>query len=1130
MGHSWGALDEYHPDAGNSPTVMIGYTQEPDANSMCCTPAHVAANPALAPKATGFFDGAGEGINALMAYNIDYISPWTRGAWGTWDLDGDGINETQDTFPVVTLNAPSGTTTLVFTGNATASTLIRETGAFADANISVNKIVSVEWRMNGGPWQNATAADGTFDESIEDYTFTTPLLRNGPYVFEARARDNFGNASTFYPRRLATASGSAASNNVPMAALSVTPTLGSTATAFQLSAAGSVDAEDSTSLQYRWDFENDSVFDTGFSSSPTITHSYATPGTKTAKVEVRDSAGVPLTTTRLVTFTVQAPNVVPTATFTVDKGALFSATPAVFNFDASGVVDGEDATAALQVRWDFEDDGVFDTTFSTTKTVSHDYAQDFLMNVAFEPALETSLYCCQTPPNVVTGYAQGFVAATSGIGKAAIKIGHYGDTTPGGTCEVGIKSSLAGAFLTSVIKNQTSIVDFDWNTFDFPDISVTIGGSYFIVMLCSDWDIMWQSRRNTEPDYPDGVHWYYLSSSATWFSNASFDHVFRIYDSALTTVPLTKSKSWRVRIEVRDSALQTAQTVRDIWTNAYDTPPTVSLASDAMTGTTATTFNLTATGSDVDSATTWDGLLHYRWDTNGDGNYETEFAATNTRAQSFPQPGIYQATVEVRDRYHATARSTVPLTVEAAGQASKILYSVGDGQSAAINTAVAIDPTVVVRDASSAIVTGAVVVFTVVTGGGTLTEATQTTDGFGIATLGAWTLGGVPGANSIKATLPAFPGPSVTFNATGTAPPPVVTTLAATSIGVTGATLNASINPNGSATMAVFDYGTTTGYGSTTSGTGLGSGSSPVPHSAAISGLTCATEYHFRARASNGGGSTNGSDLAFTTAACPARVFVSVVGVDTNDCSDIATPCRTLNAAIGQVAVDGEVIVIKSGSYAGASITKGVKIDAASGVVAFSGQAVTVNAPGAKVVVRGLTLKAITPGTGTGLLIQNAAAVFVENTVIDGWGFGIQHAVAEVFIKDSTFRSNDTGIWAMGGNTTIDTSRFTNNSIGLATDIGVVSLRGATVSGNNIGIHADASAVVTVEKCQIANNSTGVRVTNDPSVTLRLSRSVVTGNFVGLENLGGTLYVYGNNAIRGNTTNTSGTITTTGLQ
>jgi hypothetical protein len=56
-------------------------------------------------------------------------------------------------------------------------------------------------------------------------------------------------------------------------------------------------------------------------------------------------------------------------------------------------------------------------------------------------------------------------------------------------------------------------------------------------------------------------------------------------------------------------------------------------------------------------------------------------------------------------------------------------------------------------------------------------------------------------------------------------------------------------------------------------------------------------------------------------------------------------------------------------------------------------------------------------------------------------------------------------------------------------------------------------------------------VTNDFSVTVRLSRSVVTGNGLGLENLGaGALLVYGNNVVRGNTTDTSGTITTTGVQ
>jgi hypothetical protein len=45
-----------------------------------------------------------------------------------------------------------------------------------------------------------------------------------------------------------------------------------------------------------------------------------------------------------------------------------------------------------------------------------------------------------------------------------------------------------------------------------------------------------------------------------------------------------------------------------------------------------------------------------------------------------------------------------------------------------------------------------------------------------------------------------------------------------------------------------------------------------------------------------------------------------------------------------------------------------------------------------------------------------------------------------------------------------------------------------------------------------------------------VSRSVVSGNGIGLQNVGGDLFVYGNNAVRGNTTNTSGTITTTGLQ
>src|SRR5262245_2752390 len=116
--------------------------------------------------------------------------------------------------------------------------------------------------------------------------------------------------------------------------------------------------------------------------------------------------------------------------------------------------------------------------------------------------------------------------------------------------------------------------------------------------------------------------------------------------------------------------------------------------------------------------------------------------------------------------------------------------------------------------------------------------------------------------------------------------------------------------------------------------------------------------------------------LAFATLSTAAhaqvsRVFVSVTGNDANVCSNIATPCRTLGAGITQVDPQGEVIVVDSGSYAGVTITKSVKINAPAGVVAFSGLPIVVDpGDGGTVVLRGLTLKAATPGAGTAITHQ----------------------------------------------------------------------------------------------------------------------------------------------------------------
>jgi beta-lactamase superfamily II metal-dependent hydrolase len=98
--------------------------------------------------------------------------------------------------------------------------------------------------------------------------------------------------------------------------------------------------------------------------------------------------------------------------------------------------------------------------------------------------------------------------------------------------------------------------------------------------------------------------------------------------------------------------------------------------------------------------------------------------------------------------------------------------------------------------------------------------------------------------------------------------PPTVVTGLATSIGVSDATLNSTVNPNGSTTTATWQYGLTTGYGNTTPVQAIGSGSNVVTIARAITGLACGTRYHFRATATNTGGTTNGLDGTFTTRAC----------------------------------------------------------------------------------------------------------------------------------------------------------------------------------------------------------------------------------------------------------------------
>ena len=115
---------------------------------------------------------------------------------------------------------------------------------------------------------------------------------------------------------------------------------------------------------------------------------------------------------------------------------------------------------------------------------------------------------------------------------------------------------------------------------------------------------------------------------------------------------------------------------------------------------------------------------------------------------------------------------------------------------------------------------------------------------------------------------------------TTTAMVPTVTTTAATTVTYSGATVNGGVNPNGQATTAWFEWGTdpTLATFSTTTNQSMGSGTTVIPFSESISGLSSYGTFYFRAVGSNSVGTQKGAIRSFTTGKDYVAVGDSITG------------------------------------------------------------------------------------------------------------------------------------------------------------------------------------------------------------------------------------------------------------
>ncbi len=242
----------------------------------------------------------------------------------------------------------------------------------------------------------------------------------------------------------------------------------------------------------------------------------------------------------------------------------------------------------------------------------------------------------------------------------------------------------------------------------------------------------------------------------------------------------------------------------------------------------------------------------------------------------------------------------------------------------------------------------------------------------------------------------------------------------ASSITTTTATLNSVVNSDSNRTTTSFQYGTTDSYGSSTTTTAAGSTNQFTNVSANLTNLSPHTTYHCRATASNAAGSTNGTDLTFTT-------FNSVPRANTDTANNVCGP-TTIPVLSNDTDADGDSLTI-------ISVTQGTY-----GSVTTDGNTVT-----------------YTPG---GLLCQRTALLFAY-TISDGFG-GTATAVVTVNAAGiSTWRTQTFGANASNSTISGDNADPNNN--------GIPNLMEYALHGDPVGNSTGASILPQVS----ANPSTG---------------------------------------------------------
>jgi hypothetical protein len=283
-----------------------------------------------------------------------------------------------------------------------------------------------------------------------------------------------------------------------------------------------------------------------------------------------------------------------------------------------------------------------------------------------------------------------------------------------------------------------------------------------------------------------------------------------------------------------------------------------------------------------------------------------------------------------------------------------------------------------------------------------------------------------------------------------------------------------------------------------------------------------------------------------------SRTWISGVGDDANPCSRTA-PCKTFPGAISKTASGGIINVLDPGGFGTVTITKSITLENVGeigGITSGSVNAIIVNAVGATVVLRGLSVDGL--GTGlAGIKVLNVGRLIVERCDIGNFataspnGYGINFSpgsTASLFVRDTTIHDNGSAAGGNGGilvsptggtaNVVLENTRIIDNT-GFGIQVqgsAIVTLHDSVVSLNS-GDGVVASSTVAATKLLLdhtivsGNGGDGV-LAQGAAALMQLSDSTITGNAQGIHATGGAVVLsFGNNRNFNNTINGAPSLT-----